>query len=106
MGEHPRITQINGLDLTQWFVFGAKEVAENRKELNQTNYFPVADGDTGTNLHYTLQRIVHNSPSKPSFRESMRQLSEEALSNAEATPVLFLLHISTEWPEKVVPMNK
>lgn len=95
MGEHPRITQINGLDLTQWFVFGAKEVADNRKELNQTNYFPVADGDTGTNLHYTLQRMVHNSPSKPSFREAMRQLSEEALSNARGNSgIIFASYIN------------
>ena len=66
MGEHPRITQINGLDLTQWFVFGAKEVADNRKELNQTNYFPVADGDTGTNHPYSqsgrplLSKFIHH----------------------------------------------
>ncbi len=70
-------------------------MADNRKELNQTNYFPVADGDTGTNLHYTLQCIVHNGPSKPSFREAMRQLSEEALSNARGNSgIIFASYIN------------
>jgi hypothetical protein len=95
MGEHREKTQINGADLTQWFLFGAKEVAENRTELNRINYFPVADGDTGTNLHYTLQRMIQHGSPKPSFQEAMRQLSDAALSNARGNSgIIFASYIN------------
>ena len=38
----------------QFIIAGADWVAKNREELNKINVFPVADGDTGSNMSVTL----------------------------------------------------
>ena len=45
---------INGTALEKMLMGGAAELAEHITELNALNVFPVADGDTGTNMSRTL----------------------------------------------------
>jgi len=40
-------------------IVGAKEVMRHRNQLNRINVFPVADGDTGSNLYSTMKSIVN-----------------------------------------------
>lgn len=40
------------------FLSGAKEVIKQKYELNRINVFPVPDGDTGSNLAYTMYTIT------------------------------------------------
>ncbi|WP_309238132.1 DAK2 domain-containing protein, partial [Streptomyces albidus (ex Kaewkla and Franco 2022)] len=37
-----------------WVTLALEAVGEGREEIDAINVFPVADGDTGTNLHRTL----------------------------------------------------
>ena len=88
-------TTVNGTDLEQWFFYGAKEVGLNKKELNNTNVFPIADGDTGSNLSYTLSKMAGESSSKTSFRDVIQSLSEKGLYNARGNSgIIFAAYIN------------
>ena len=86
---------IDGTDLKGWFLSGAKEVGYNKKELNSTNVFPVADGDTGTNLYYTLNKMNAENTDKTSFHEVIQLLSEQGLYNARGNSgIIFASYIN------------
>ena len=56
------VTQaIGGIEILNWFHSGALAVRHQKKYLNAINVFPVADGDTGTNMVSTLQAMVEYS---------------------------------------------
>ncbi len=48
--------------LLQSFRAGAEKVIHEKEELNKINVFPVADGDTGSNLASLMQGIIDNVP--------------------------------------------
>lgn len=50
--------------LLQSIVAGAQKVISEKDELNKINVFPVADGDTGSNLSSLMQAIIDNVPAK------------------------------------------
>lgn len=51
-------TALDGQDLKRALTAGALAVIQQQDHLNKINVFPVPDGDTGTNLAYTLSAIV------------------------------------------------
>ena len=76
------ITQANGFDLHNWFSSGAQEVASHKKYLNDINVFPVADGDTGTNLASTLRAMVEKPARARSFSGMLQAISKSGLESA------------------------
>ncbi len=50
--------QIDGPALKRKLHSGASNLAEHLSLINELNVFPVPDGDTGTNMHHTLQRAL------------------------------------------------
>jgi hypothetical protein len=52
------ISYLDGNRLSRAVIAGAHFVAERAEALNKINVFPVADGDTGTNVASTLQKIA------------------------------------------------
>jgi fatty acid kinase len=42
----------------RWYEWGVAALDASRDEINSLNVFPVPDGDTGTNLHLTLESAV------------------------------------------------
>jgi DegV family protein with EDD domain len=76
-----RISYIDGRRLARALLAGARSVSAQREPLNRINVFPVADGDTGSNLSATLDRVaqgVVTAPS-PSADEVARTAADEAL---------------------------
>lgn len=73
---------LNGEILYQCFVSGAREVIRNRKDLNDINVFPVADGDTGNNLAATMNSIILSSRVTPSAANTMNSIADAALTGA------------------------
>lgn len=62
---------------------GARLVIQNKEELNSINVFPVADGDTGSNLSSLMQSIINNVSIKTdSIKEVLENLSSAALIGA------------------------
>ncbi|MFB0958063.1 MAG: DAK2 domain-containing protein, partial [Clostridiaceae bacterium] len=73
---------LDGEKLYHCFVSGAREVIRNRKDLNDTNVFPVADGDTGNNLASTMNSIIIQSRVTPSAGNTMNSIADAALTGA------------------------
>ena len=61
---------------------GANEVIKQKLDLNRINVFPVADGDTGTNLAYTMNTIIQNAKVLETPKETMQSIAEAALIGA------------------------
>jgi hypothetical protein len=51
-------TGIGGHGLRRALLAGARQVQRTREHLNRINVFPVADGDTGTNLAFTMEAMA------------------------------------------------
>ncbi|MCF8001195.1 MAG: DegV family EDD domain-containing protein [Halanaerobiales bacterium] len=77
-----KIKYLNGERLYYAFISGAKEVIENRKELNRINVFPVPDGDTGTNLSRTLNMVMENVKADKSVKATLNSMGDAALRGA------------------------
>lgn len=73
---------INGNDFYRLFQSGVNQIVINKELLNRINVFPVADGDTGSNLIYTLQSAVDYSNPQESFGDTIKMLSDNAVIHA------------------------
>ena len=73
---------INHDKLYTSFINGAKEVMNNRLFLNKINVFPVADGDTGSNLFSTMHSIVHYSELKENIKNTLESIADSAIIGA------------------------
>ncbi len=74
--------EANGFDLHEWFSLGAQEVAAHKKYLNDINVFPVADGDTGTNLSTTMRAMVEKPTRASSFSGMLHGISKSGMESA------------------------
>ena len=54
----PVITRLSGARLKAALIAGCRRVLSRRDYLNRINVFPVPDGDTGTNLAFTLAAVM------------------------------------------------
>lgn len=77
-----KITYLDGKRLYYAFLSGAKEVIANKKELNRINLFPVADGDTGSNLTRTLSVVKNEAVKDNSLTTTLNSMGEAALKGA------------------------
>ena len=50
--------QIDAILLRNMFLLGAQSLEANKQAVDALNVFHVPDGDTGTNMHLTLQAVV------------------------------------------------
>ena len=69
-------------DLYNGLINGAREVMNNRQFLNNINVFPVADGDTGSNLFSTMHSIVYHSERKENTKTTLEAIADSAIMGA------------------------
>lgn len=87
--------RIDGIDLINWFHSGASEVDAYRSYLNNINVFPVADGDTGTNLFATMRAMVDQAARIRTFNDMARNLSDSGLANARGNSgIIFASYVN------------
>ena len=60
------------------------------KEINSMNVFPVADGDTGSNMRLTLQHGVNNAKSTDNLGDYLKRLSNGMLLGARGNSGVIL----------------
>lgn len=85
----------NGLDVFNWFASGAREVASHIRYLNLINVFPVADGDTGTNMATTMRAMVERPQHSQSFGQMLMDLSQSGLESARGNSgIIFASYVS------------
>ncbi|MCK8058498.1 MULTISPECIES: DegV family protein [unclassified Fusibacter] len=73
---------INGHDIYHYTMSGAKKIIHHENTLNSINVFPVADGDTGSNLAYTMKCIIANATEHETVSDTLSSISEVALEDA------------------------
>ncbi len=73
---------IDGKKLYSFIVSGARNLIVNEHNLNRINVFPVADGDTGTNLALTMKTVLSKAKQKLRADETMDGIAKVAVENA------------------------
>ena len=76
-------SNINGKELYNAIVSGICKVISRHEHLNKINVFPVPDGDTGTNLLFTLKPIIGIKDSiSDSVSDTLSKISNVAIDSA------------------------
>src|SRR3546814_10287181 len=67
--------------LRRALIAGARRVIADRDVLNRINVFPVADGDTGNNMAFTLGTVLSGALSRRAINagELLRQVGSDAI---------------------------
>lgn len=73
------ILTLNSKKIYSSFLYGAYYVIKNANELNDINYFPVPDGDTGTNLSSLMESVINKSIEEVSVADTLATISDAAL---------------------------
>jgi len=77
------------------FMIGAKNVINEKNNLNAINVFPVPDGDTGSNLAFMMTSILERSKLGQDSRETMRSIAEAAIVGARGNSgIIFAQYIN------------
>jgi hypothetical protein len=78
------IKYLDGNRLSRAVIAGAHFVAERAEALNKINVFPVPDGDTGTNVASTLQKIASGIARmrQRHLREMSKAVADQAVGGA------------------------
>jgi hypothetical protein len=74
--------QITNEHIYKSFILGAKYVIREKDQLNAINVFPVADGDTGSNLASLMKSIILKSKMGANLHETLTSISNAALFGA------------------------
>ena len=74
--------KIDGHSIYNYFMCGAQKIIYNERDLNKINVFPVADGDTGTNLALTMKMVLTNAMKDKDVSKTLASISEVATENA------------------------
>ena len=77
-----QLNQIENEVLYNAHLAGAMEVIKYKHELNAMNVFPVADGDTGTNLAITMSGIIKKTKCLSTVRDTFHSMADAALESA------------------------
>ncbi len=78
------VQRLSGYGLRRALVAGIHRLIARRDELNRINVFPVPDGDTGTNLAFTLSAVLGSmrAPRLGSAGEVFRRAAADAIDGA------------------------
>lgn len=85
--------KINGLHMEKMLRNGLANLCLYEKELNSLNVFPVADGDTGTNMRATLESGLRAAKSTASMGAYLRSLTDAMLYGARGNSGVILSQI-------------
>ena len=79
-----KIKYLNGIRFKRFIINSAQRINQMEQYLNDINVFPVADGDTGTNMVMTMASIVQgvNKCHESSFAEVSNAIADSALIGA------------------------
>jgi DegV family protein with EDD domain len=89
--------------LRRALISGVRRVIAQRDHLNKINVFPVPDGDTGSNMAFTLGSILTGALSckSHSIGELLRRVSEQAIDGARGNSGAILAQFFTGISERI-----
>lgn len=88
MKEDPQVPQIDSAVVRTWCSLALEALGREREEIDAINVYPVADGDTGTNLYLTLEsasqavEAVFSALPDPEDGDVVRAMAHGALIGA------------------------
>ncbi|MBR1708520.1 MAG: DAK2 domain-containing protein, partial [Clostridia bacterium] len=82
--------RIDGTLFQQMMEGALRRMLAAERELNALNVFPVADGDTGTNMRLTLQNAMRMSPANIKLCKYLKDLSNGMLLSARGNSGVIL----------------
>jgi len=95
--------RIRGPALRRALIAGARRVVAEREQLNKINVYPVPDGDTGSNLAFTLSGVLNGALSRRTagVGDLLRRVSDDAIDSARGNSGAILAQFFTGVAEKV-----
>src|SRR5688572_28758368 len=98
---------IRGPALRRALIAGASRVIAERETLNRINVFPVPDGDTGSNLAFTLGGVLAGALSRRTHDagELLRRVGEDAVDGARGNSGAILAQFLTGVAEAAGPVR-
>jgi len=93
--------ELDSVSLYNAFASGGYEIIKKREEIDKINVFPVADGDTGTNLAMTMSSFIDNSGPLPTVGLTMRSLADAALTGARGNSGMIFAQFLAGLGEKI-----
>lgn len=89
--------------LRRALISGARRVISQRDHLNKINVFPVPDGDTGSNLAFTLGNVLTGALNRKahSTGELLKRVSEHAIDGARGNSGAILAQFFTGISERI-----
>ncbi|SVD73638.1 uncharacterized protein METZ01_LOCUS426492, partial [marine metagenome] len=87
-----KITYLDGARWHRALVAGASNVLSRQEYLNKINVFPVPDGDTGTNMAFTLTSILDSTVQRihPRTDDMLALIADAALDGARGNSGVIL----------------
>lgn len=98
---------IRGPALRRALIAGARRVISQREMLNKINVFPVPDGDTGSNLAFTLGGVLTGALSRRTqgAGDLLRRVGEDAVDGARGNSGAILAQFFTGVAEATGPVR-
>ena len=76
------LTLLDGKELYRAIIVGAKRLIMDKHDLNRINVYPVADGDTGSNMSFLMQTIINEAKPGETVSETMESIATASLSGS------------------------
>lgn len=103
----PAPRRISAPALRRALIAGARRVIADRETLNRINVFPVPDGDTGSNLAFTLGHLLGTALGRraDSPVELLQRVGEDAIDGARGNSGAILAQFLQGVAESVAPVE-
>jgi uncharacterized protein len=94
---------IRGPALRRALIAGARRLISRRDLLNKINVFPVADGDTGSNLAFTIGNVLAGALSRrvPDVGDLLKRVGDDAVDGARGNSGAILAQFFTGVAESI-----
>ena len=92
---------ISGKQLYYAFAAGGEALIAEREVLNKMNVFPVPDGDTGSNLSFTMKSMIDNTEISQEAGRTMQSLAQSALVGARGNSGILFAQFVNGMAERV-----
>lgn len=73
---------LDGQELYKAIIGGAKRLIMDKHDLNRINVFPVADGDTGSNMAFLMQTIINEAKPGLTVSDTLESVASASLSGS------------------------
>ncbi|MCF7809049.1 MAG: DegV family EDD domain-containing protein [Candidatus Marinimicrobia bacterium] len=103
-----KVAYLDGIRFYRVMYAGIQNLLDDQEYLNKINVFPVPDGDTGTNMAFTLMGIIEHIRSRGhlSLNKLSHEIADAALDNARGNSGVILAQFFQGLSEGLEPYKE